>query len=97
MVADDPVLAAQFFHVYIQAFLQSFLGFETKPSADHKPKGPLLNETIFTGLNSRGLSAFYGTVETQGRGSLHLHMLVWLHGAPQPKTFMKKMNKDKPL
>ena len=27
------------------------------------------------------VSAYYGTVETQGRGSLHLHMLIWVHGA----------------
>ncbi|KAH6899545.1 hypothetical protein BKA70DRAFT_1046900, partial [Coprinopsis sp. MPI-PUGE-AT-0042] len=28
--------------------------------------------------------AYYTTVEAQGRGTLHLHMLVWLEGHPSP-------------
>ena len=90
LVAEDPVLCADFFNTVITAFLESFLGFE-KPKAvggprrqqSCLPKGKLLNETIFTGEGSRGLKGFYGTVECQGRGSLHLHMLIWLAGFPR--------------
>ena len=88
LVAEDPVLCAQFFDTMITAFLESFLGFE-KPKSNGRskhpglPKGKLLNETIFTGEGSRGLKGFYGTVECQGRGSLHLHMLIWLSGFPR--------------
>jgi hypothetical protein len=88
LVANDPVLPAQFFDTIIRAFLESFLGFEA-PARDPKDKsslkrGKLLNETLFTGSGSRGLKGFYGTVECQGRGSLHLHLLVWLAGLPAP-------------
>ena len=84
LVADNPVLPAIFFDTLMDAFLTSFLGYEV--DHDSPPtclkKGKLLNETIFTGLDSRGLKAFYGTVECQGRGSLHLHLLIWLAGIP---------------
>jgi hypothetical protein len=32
--------------------------------------------------------AFYGTVECQGRGSLHLHLLIWRSGVPNPEEFL---------
>lgn len=28
------------------------------------------------------MSAYFGTVESQGRATLHLHLLVWLENAP---------------
>lgn len=86
LVCDDPVLPAQFFHTVITAFIESFLGFEAPANAtrtvDGVKQGKLLNDTIFTGEGSRGLKGFYGTVECQGRGSLHVHMLIWLSGFP---------------
>jgi hypothetical protein len=86
LVGDNPVLPALFFNTLIEAFLESFLGFEIDRDSPNTclQKGKLLNETIFTGENSRGLKAFYGTVECQGRGSLHLHLLIWLSGVPPP-------------
>ena len=50
-------------------------------------------ETLF-GIKSKGgcisastgilghLAAYYGVVKAQGRGTLHLHMLLWLQHAP---------------
>ena len=35
--------------------------------------------------------AYYGTVETQGRGTLHCHMLVWLEGHPSPQRMRDMM------
>ncbi|KAI0710264.1 hypothetical protein C8Q76DRAFT_579998, partial [Earliella scabrosa] len=35
--------------------------------------------------------AYYGTVEAQGRGTLHCHMLVWLKGHPSPKEMKERM------
>ena len=55
-------------------------------------RGKLLNDTIFTGKDHPGLRAFFGTVECQGRGSLHLHMLVWLAGFPSPAELMRRIN-----
>jgi len=84
IVADDPVHACKFFTTVILAFLKSFLGFDK--SADD---GPLLNETLF---GCAGLNAFFGTVECQNRGSLHLHMLVWLSGVPSTKELMDRIH-----
>ena len=36
--------------------------------------------------------AYYGTVEAQGRGTLHCHMLVWLEGHPSPQKLRDNMN-----
>jgi hypothetical protein len=87
LVSEDAVLPALFFDTVIQSFLKAFFGYEVP--ADGKdsvlPKGKLLNPTIFTGGGSRGLKGFYGTVECQGRGSLHLHLLLWLEGIPSPE------------
>ena len=55
-------------------------------------RGKLLNDTIFTGQDHPGLRAFFGTVECQGRGSLHLHMLIWLAGFPSPAELMRRIN-----
>jgi hypothetical protein len=84
IVGNNPVLPAIFFDTVMNAFLTSFLGYEinTETPPTSLKKGKLLNETIFTGIDSRGLKAFYGTVECQGRGSLHLHLLTWLSGIP---------------
>ena len=76
MVAEDPVIAAQFFNHFVESFLSSFLGFNpsvtsssTSSDSDSPDlSGPLLNKTIFSGDHARGLKAFFGTVETQGRG-----------------------------
>ena len=35
--------------------------------------------------------AYYGTVEAQGRGTLHCHMLIWLEGHPSPQKLRDKM------
>ena len=97
LVADDPVLCAEMFHEVITAFLESFLGFEV-PSVKATgalPNGKLLNETIFTGGDSRGLKGFYGTVECQGRGSLHLHLIIWLSGIPTPTGVHPNLTPDR--
>jgi len=38
--------------------------------------------------------AYVGLVETQGRGSLHLHMLLWLQGAPGPEHLQQLFQSD---
>ncbi|KAF8122155.1 hypothetical protein EV363DRAFT_1405139 [Boletus edulis] len=41
-----------------------------------------LDESLADGVGILGqVSAYYGCVEAQGRGSLHCHMLVWLDGS----------------
>ena len=91
MVADDPVHGSEMFHTVIEAFLKAFLGFN-EGNGDGELHRPLLNKTIFTGNEGGGLNAYFGTVECQNRGSLHLHMLVWLAGLPSAKEIVSRIN-----
>ncbi|OJT07088.1 ATP-dependent DNA helicase PIF1 [Trametes pubescens] len=47
------------------------------------------------GKSEKGLfgkcKAYFGTVEAQGRGTLHCHMLIWLEGHPPPQKLRDKM------
>ncbi|KAJ3504785.1 hypothetical protein NLJ89_g7757 [Agrocybe chaxingu] len=40
-------------------------------------------------------TAYFGTVEAQGKGTLHLHMLVWLDGHLSPQHLREKMTSSK--
>lgn len=80
-IASDPYGAATFFHVTINAFLRDLLGITgfTHTSPIHRETGILGD-----------VEAYIGTVEAQGRGSLHLHMLLWLKGSV-PSSKMKEL------
>ncbi|KIO08029.1 hypothetical protein M404DRAFT_135106, partial [Pisolithus tinctorius Marx 270] len=39
-------------------------------------------------------SGYYGTVEAQGRGTLHCHMLLWIEGHPNPECLQSMMMED---
>ena len=70
-VADDPYAAAKFFHFMIATILQTLLGVEVTPSQ------------VKSGMGVFGrVTAYFGVVESQGRGTLHLHLLVWLKHVP---------------
>lgn len=71
VVALDPVACAMNFQRLMDGFVSVLLGFDTVASTS-RPEGGIFGHC----------SGFFGCVETQGRGSLHLHLLVWLHGAP---------------
>jgi len=67
VVARNPCIAATFFHTYINAFVSAILGYDPK------------QRSITPGI--LGVTrAYYGCTEAQGRGSLHCHMVVWVHG-----------------
>lgn len=40
------------------------------------------------------VSGLYGTVEAQGRGSLHCHMLIWISGSPGPDELRSRLQSD---
>ena len=80
-VAADPFASASFFHLIINAVLQQLLG--VKGYGLHQ--GLIYKKGIFGFV-----SAFIGTVEAQGRGTLHLHMLLWLKGSV-PSARMKSL------
>ncbi|CAF5191788.1 unnamed protein product, partial [Rotaria sp. Silwood1] len=37
------------------------------------------------------VKAYFGTVESQGRGSLHLHLLIWLDHDMKPADMKEKI------
>jgi hypothetical protein len=77
LIAQNPAVAAEFFNVFIKAFIAAILGYDPKQ------------------LNTEGgilgvVNAYYGTVDAQGRGSLHCHMVVWVEGGLNPNEIKAK-------
>ncbi|RDX42771.1 hypothetical protein OH76DRAFT_1362182 [Lentinus brumalis] len=70
-IAQDPFAAAKFFHFMIDTILQTLFRISVSPFVVKGDMGVLGKA-----------SAYIGSVESQGRGSLHLHMLVWLQDTP---------------
>jgi hypothetical protein len=69
-MADDCSSARLFLRL-VNAFIKDVLSF------DPDSKRP-------TGRGLFGLTkAYYGMVETQGRGTLHIHFLIWISGLPR--------------
>ena len=54
-----------------------------------------INVILKYGQDRKGLfgkcTGYFGTVEAQGRGTLHCHMLIWLEGHPSPQKLREKM------
>ena len=76
LIASNPVAAARFFHFMIQAFLKHILRWDTTDCLDGA-----FGKT----------SAYYGTVEQQGRLTLHLHLLIWVVDAMSPREIREKI------
>jgi hypothetical protein len=81
LVARNPCIAAEFFHTYINAFMSAVLGYD--------PKQRSLTPGIL-GITR----AYYGCVEAQGRGSLHCHMVVWVHGGMTSDQIRERATAD---
>jgi len=62
--------SARLFMRQIDAFLKHCVGMD--PGTKHRLGCGLFGEA----------SAYFGMVETQGRGTLHMHILIWLEGCP---------------
>lgn len=82
LIAKNPVIAAQFFDIYIKAFISTVLGYE-------------VTKKDLTGGVLGLVKAHYGCIEAQGRGTLHCHMLVWLEGALNPNEIRDRIVKDR--
>ncbi|KIN93983.1 hypothetical protein M404DRAFT_169587, partial [Pisolithus tinctorius Marx 270] len=70
-MANNPYTSAKFFHFLIKMILGTLFGVMF-PMQQHKS-----TEGIFSHV-----FAYFGVVKSQGRGTLHLHMLLWLSNAP---------------
>ena len=70
-IASDSYAAAKFFHFMIRTMLETL--FQIK----------VTKYQVKSGLGLLGkISAYFGCVETQGKGSLHLHILFWGENTP---------------
>ncbi|KAF5322401.1 hypothetical protein D9619_001300 [Psilocybe cf. subviscida] len=76
LAARHPAECALFFDLMITKFVKIILGFDKVRS----------RRGIFGFCD-----AYYGTVEAQGKGTLHCHMLVWLRGHPSPGKLREQM------
>lgn len=70
-VASNPYAAAQFFDFIVHAMLETLMGVTSHASCMTSKKGVLGQVTTY-----------FGIVEAQGCGTLHLHMLMWLASTP---------------
>jgi hypothetical protein len=69
-MANDPFASALFFNFIIRTTLETLLGICIRKHEVESHMG------IFGVVNG-----YFGVVEAQGRGSLHVHMLIWLQHA----------------
>jgi hypothetical protein len=81
-VAKNPGPAAQFFDEVMKAFIRIILRYDPRSEGDEG-----------NGLFGRCMG-YYGTVEAQGRGTLHCHMLIWLAGNPTPQALRDRMRTE---
>ena len=70
-IADDIYAASRFFHFIIKTILQTLFSVEVT-RFQVKIEIGVLGKVV----------AYFGTVESQGWQSLHLHLLIWLQNAP---------------
>lgn len=74
--AADPFAASEFFHTTIKVILEHLFGLYSENKKN--TLGRLRRKEGILGT----LKSYVGTVEAQGRGMLHLHILLWLAHAP---------------
>ena len=84
LVSTNPVAAAEFFHILVTAFIDCLLGFDKRvldPAERLGVIGPVV--------------AYGGSVETQGRGTLHLHKNVYCANLLHPADMFTRISVNK--
>ncbi|KZV60549.1 hypothetical protein PENSPDRAFT_548781, partial [Peniophora sp. CONT] len=74
-VARNPAAAAEFFDIVMKGFLEYIVRYKDGQRAG-----------VFGTCE-----AYYVTVEAQGRGTLHGHMVLWLRGNPSPQELRDRV------
>lgn len=84
-IARDPFAAAKFFHIIIRAIIEEMFGITASKESSklHREHG------IFGKVEG-----YIGSVEAQGRGTLHLHLIIWLAGAPTATEMKNLLNTE---
>ena len=79
-MANDPFASASFFHFIIETTLETLFGVRV-----HTTRRQVENRIGIFGY----VNGYFGVVEAQGRGSLHVHMLLWLKHAPNADEMLE--------
>jgi Helitron helicase-like domain at N-terminus len=82
-IANDPYAAAKFFHFMIRTIFETLL--QVKVEGNRVKSG--------IGILGR-ITAYFGLVESQGRGTLHLHLILWLCDSPRTEAIQELLKTD---
>lgn len=83
-IAQDPWAASKFFHFIIDTILATL--FQVKVTGGHRVESGM-------GIFGR-ICAYFGTVEAQGRGTLHLHALLYSQHTPSPSELLELLKTE---
>lgn len=83
-VANDPFASASFFNFIIHTTLETLLSIRASKRHVESHMG------IFGLVN-----AYFGVIEAQGRGSLHVHFLLWLKHAPNAEETLELLTQER--
>ena len=81
---DRAVFIATHLHVAARAFHETVTAFFNIVVRCKKGQNGFFSECV----------AYYGMVEAQGRGTLHIHLLLWLKDSPNPQALQDRMQAD---
>lgn len=93
MLAKNPVAGAKFFDAMMTSFIDVVLGYGKKKEVGAADESGLPAQEVISGVFGP-VEAYYGTIETQGRGSLHCHMFIWIRGGLGPQKLREQMKAD---
>ena len=85
LVAADPIAVSNAFHKHICLFIEQILGCSCSDAIPHPDGLPSNGHGPFGAV-----SGYYGIVEPQLRGSLHLHLLLHLYGFTTAKALLQR-------
>ena len=93
IVAQDPTAAVEAFHVHVDTFLRTLL--DVPSTSQHLSADGLASQN---GAGIFGpLSAVFGSIEPQQRGSLHIHLLLFCYGFQDPQSLLDRFISRLPL
>jgi hypothetical protein len=82
-IARDPYGASEYFHFIIHAILETLFRVKVTKYKIKSSKGVLSL-----------VEAYFGVKEVQGRGTIHLHLLIWLKNTPSPNQLLFLLRDD---
>lgn len=90
VVAADPTAAVEAFHIHVATFLEELVDVPTT-AAQLASDGVASS----TGRGIFGpLTAAFGSIEPQQRGSLHIHFLFFCYGFQEPSSLLERFRQQ---